>query len=184
MMPAMPAPMIATFIVSGIGTVRGSVGCDSWKPPCSSSSGTNSSSTSEPSATGSNRANNSGSSAGTASGAGRAKRVDDRHHERLGRVGIGDAGPFGRVGDVRDLGREGVDHRRVAGELRQHRDQNARVGLAQVVPQFVGVRRAGPVGDVDSVAAVMTSSIEADGQPAAAVCLLSGTPAGAQTMFH
>ena len=28
MMPAMPAPMIATVIVSGIGTVRGSVGCE------------------------------------------------------------------------------------------------------------------------------------------------------------
>ena len=28
MMPARPAPMIATVIVSGMGTVRGSVGCE------------------------------------------------------------------------------------------------------------------------------------------------------------
>ena len=66
-MPAIPAPMMATLVVSGIGTVRGSVGRDSWKPPCSKRSGTCSSSTSEPRASGSSRAKNSGSSAAIAS---------------------------------------------------------------------------------------------------------------------
>ena len=136
--------MIATFMVSGIGTVRGRVGCESRNPPCSSSSGTNSSSTSEPSAIGNSRRNSSGSSAAGASvGRGTPSAECDGVHQCLSRVRIGDAGPLGRVGNVGDLRSEPIDHRRITGELRQHRDKDAGVGLAQLVTQFIGVHRGG-----------------------------------------
>ena len=42
---------------------------------------------------------------------------------------------------MRDRGPEPIDHRRVVGELGQHRDKYAGVGLAQVGPQFIGIGR-------------------------------------------
>ena len=62
---------------------------------------------------------------------------------------------------MRDLGPVAFDHRGVTGELSQHRHQDARVSLQQVRPKFVRVRRGRSEVDVDSVAVVMVSSIEA-----------------------
>ena len=174
---------MATRKVSGIGTVRGSVGCDGWKPPCSSSRSTCSSSTSEPSAIGSSRANKSGSSAGTAlGGPGRPQRVDDRVHQLVGGVGVGHAGPLRRVGDVGDLRREPVDHRRVAGQLRQHRHQDPGVGLAQVGPQFVGASNPSWHFSIEAVPGCVRAPVYSAGHRRNAVGWCTPTVTGMQ--FH
>ena len=67
------------------------------------------------------------------------ERLDDSRHERFPCVGVGDTRPFGWVGNVGDRRPEPIDHRCVASELSQHRDEHAGVGLAQVGPQFMRI---------------------------------------------
>ena len=144
MIPARPAPTMATFMVSGIGTVRGSVGCESRNPPCSSSNGTNSSSTSEPSAMGNSRRKSSGSSAagasvgrGTPSASATASTSASAVPESVTPARSGGSGTWEIFGPNRSIDRQ------ITGELRQHRDKNTGVGLAQLVTQFIGVHRGG-----------------------------------------
>ena len=101
------------------------------------------------------------------------ERLDDSRHKCFRCVRVDDACPFGWVGHMGDRRPETIDHRCVASELSQHRDEHTGVGLAQVGPQFMRINIVGAA--VVSASVVTTVEYRALDRHQRGDCLLSGT---------
>jgi hypothetical protein len=147
LMPAMPAPMIATLVVSGIGAVRGSVGLGQLEAALLQQKWyllVVDGSSPAPAAAPGRRIPDPRHGDRRRRGAAQPSALDHRgcHHCAAAVSGIGDPARSGRIGYVRDLGAEPVDHRRIAGQLRQHRRPGHRGPPdRRLARKFLGVRR-------------------------------------------